>query len=53
MSSPEIITVQCDTCGERHEGSYSHEGRFGEGAIFEIVCPTDGLSDFYTRERAL
>jgi hypothetical protein len=40
--------VVCETCEQQHVATYSHEGRFGEGPIFEVVCPVDGLSDFYT-----
>jgi hypothetical protein len=44
-------SVICDECGKRHEATYSHEGRFNEGAIFAVVCDVDGLTDFYTSER--
>jgi hypothetical protein len=30
---------------------YSHEGTFGEGAIYAVVCTTDHLTDYYTGER--
>lgn len=50
---PAEITVTCDHCGEQHPGNYSHEGRFGEGAIYEVVCTKDWMSDYYTAERAI
>jgi hypothetical protein len=37
----------CDVCGRSHEAVYSHEGRFGEGPIYAVVC-TDGLTSYYT-----
>jgi hypothetical protein len=42
-------TVICDECGDRHVAEYSHEGRFGEGAIYAVVC--GDLTDYYTTER--
>lgn len=44
--------LTCYTCGQEHEAEYSHQGRFGEGAIYAVVCPLDGLTDYYTREAA-
>lgn len=43
--------VVCDECGGEHVAEYSHEGMFGEGPIFAVVCPVDDLTDYYTRER--
>ncbi len=43
------LSGYCD-CGDEHEATYSHEGRFGEGPIFEVVCPKDNLSIFLTTE---
>lgn len=40
--------VQCETCGEMHEGEYHHEGTFGEGPIFAVTCGLDGLTDWFT-----
>jgi hypothetical protein len=45
--------VTCDHCGERHQATYSHEGRFGEGALYAVVCTADGMTDYYTAERLL
>jgi hypothetical protein len=42
--------VICDECGERHVAEYSHEGRFGEGPIYAVVCANQ-LTDYYTAER--
>lgn len=42
--------VICDECGERHEATYSHEGRFNEGPVYAVVCPVDSLTDYYTTE---
>ena len=41
-------TSECRNCGAAHAATYHHEGSFGEGAIFEVICPVDGLSDFVT-----
>ena len=41
----------CDTCGAPHEATYSHEGQYGEGAIYAVVCTQDWLTDYYTSER--
>lgn len=43
-------TVTCYQCGQRHVAEYSHEGRFGEGPIYAVVCEVDGLTDYYTTE---
>jgi hypothetical protein len=43
------LTVICDECGERHEAEYSHEGNFGQGAIYAVVCGE--FTDYYTSER--
>lgn len=42
--------VQCQECGANHEANYSHEGRFGEGPIYAVICTVDGLTDYYTTE---
>jgi len=41
---------ECDGCGGRHTASYSHQGRWGQGAIYAVVCPTDGLTTYVTTE---
>lgn len=43
--------VVCDSCGATHEATYSHEGSYGEGAIYAVVCPADYLTDYYRAER--
>lgn len=43
--------VTCDTCGDQHVATYSHEGRFNEGPVHAVVCPKDHLTDYYTSER--
>lgn len=46
-----ILVGDCDRCeGATHEAEYHHEGTFGEGAIFAVTCPEDGLTQFHTRE---
>lgn len=45
-----VGTVQCFECGDSHEAEYSHEGRFGEGPIFAVVCTVDYLTSYYTTE---
>lgn len=42
--------VTCHECGEAHEATYSHDGRFGEGPIFAVVCTVDWLTSYYTTE---
>lgn len=44
------LIVDCDECGEEHTATYSHEGSYGEGAIYAVVC-ADWLTDYYTAER--
>jgi hypothetical protein len=41
----------CDECEQQHPAYYSHEGRFGEGPIYAVVCTVDDLTDYYTTER--
>jgi hypothetical protein len=41
-------SITCQECGQQHEATYSHEGRFNEGPIFAVVCPVDWLTDYYT-----
>lgn len=43
-------TAYCDGCSQIHPAEYSHEGRFGEGAIFAVVCGVDGLTSYHTTE---
>ena len=53
MSNPTASatgTVRCDNCGAVHVAEYSHEGRFGQGAIYAVVCPVDYMTDYYTAE---
>lgn len=47
----QIGRVRCDVgaCPLTHEACYSHEGRFGEGPVYAVVC-TDGLTTWYTLE---
>jgi hypothetical protein len=47
-----MSAVICHYCGERHPAEYDHEGRYGEGPIYAVVCPTDrlGVIDYYTKE---
>lgn len=40
----------CDGCGGVHEATYDHEGRWGEGPIYAVVCPWDGLTSYHTRD---
>lgn len=47
---PRKETVVCYECGGKHEATYSHEGRFGEGPIYAVVCTVDWLTDYYTVE---
>lgn len=42
-------TVTCEECNENHVAEYSHEGRYGEGAIYSVICK-DGLTDYYTKQ---
>lgn len=49
---PTVLTFLCqeDGCWGTHEGTYSHEGHFGEGPIYAVVCPRDDVTDYYTLE---
>lgn len=47
---PELAELICLNCDELHEAVESHEGLFGEGTIFAVVCPKDDLTSYYTRE---
>lgn len=46
-----IGMVVCDMCGHEHQAVYTHDGQFGEGPIYAVVCPVDDLTDYYTLER--
>jgi hypothetical protein len=54
-TSPQGLHVGCHYCGGRHVAEYHHEGRYGEGHIYAVVC-TDpvanrlGVIDYYTTE---
>lgn len=48
MYEPQIGRTTCFECGQVHPATYSHEGRFGEGPIFAVVCDDDGLTAYYT-----
>lgn len=50
VTTPEIVMGECDGCGKPHPASYSHEGRFSEGPVWEVPCPVDGRSTFVTVE---
>ena len=40
--------VTCQECGQEHEATYSHMGRWDRRPVFAVVCPVDDLTDFYT-----
>lgn len=44
---PPKLTVQCWECGEWHGATYDHEGRWGQGPIYAVVCTRDNLVDYY------
>jgi hypothetical protein len=46
-----LAVDQCDACGRPHPAEFSHQGRFGEGPIYAVVCTRDYLTDYYTGER--
>lgn len=48
--SPYAGQILCQSCGEPHPAEYSHEGRYGEGPIYAVVCTVDWLTDYYTSE---
>jgi hypothetical protein len=48
--SDSVAAVRCHYCDQLHPATYSHEGRFGEGPIYAVVCPVDNLTDYYTAE---
>lgn len=45
-----MILGPCDGCQGTHEATYSHEGAWSQGAIYEVPCPIDGRSTFVTTE---
>jgi hypothetical protein len=45
--------VDCDNCGAFHPADYSHEGDFGQGPIFAVVCTVDDLTDYYQESRVI
>lgn len=59
MSAAATIIVLCDQCGQRHTGEYDHDGHFGEGPIYAVICDADpaewlmGITDYYTLEAAV
>jgi hypothetical protein len=50
MEAAEPGIVDCDDCGQQHEATPSHWGRFGEGVVYAVVCPVDDLTGYYTSE---
>lgn len=42
--------MRCFTCDRWHEAHYHHDGQYGEGPIFIVICEEDGLADYYTNE---
>lgn len=48
--APGYVICEQEPCGERHEAEYSHHGLHGEGPIFAVTCPKDGLTDYFTEE---
>ena len=49
------LTVTCEFCGATHPAEYSHEGQYGEGPIYAVVCPAGPadrgwVTDYYTAE---
>lgn len=49
VAEPAPGTVDCDECGERHVAEYSHEGQWGQGAVFAVVCGE--FTDYYQEGR--
>jgi hypothetical protein len=41
----------CDGCGARHEACYSHESQHGQGAIYAVPCPADGITTYVTADQ--
>lgn len=50
MSDTTKYQATCDGCGATHPAEYSHEGQFGEGAIYAVVCTVDWLTSYHTSE---
>lgn len=44
------ILGECDGCGGTHEATPHHWGVYGEGQVYIVTCPEDGLATFVTRE---
>lgn len=53
IEPPEQVVIGCYHCPDEHEGNYSHDGRFGEGPIYAVVCTVDHLTAYYTLEAAV
>jgi len=47
---PRQLLGGCDGCGQYHAASYSHEGHYGEGPVYAVVCPVDHLTTYVTTE---
>lgn len=47
---PAPLAGECDGCQGVHPACFDHVGTFGEGDIFAVPCPVDGLTTFVTRE---
>jgi hypothetical protein len=43
--------VFCDHCGQEHDAWPAHADRFNGAQLYAVVCPVDGLTDYYTAER--
>lgn len=43
--------VMCDECNQAHPAEYSHEGRFGEGHVYIVMCGE--FADYYLTERLI
>lgn len=44
------LAGECDGCDTTHPACFDHDGTFGEGPIFAVPCPADGLTTFVTRD---
>jgi hypothetical protein len=47
--TPEFV-ADCDGCGGKHPAEPSHEGHYGEGQIYAVVCPEDLMTQYHTRD---
>jgi hypothetical protein len=46
----DTITVRCESCGELHIGEKAHHDSFNGRQLYEVICPVDGLSEWWNTD---